>query len=54
MTIVIYDYKEDRNDVVLKEVQSIKDIDKDYLAVFFECGEYTSIAKDEYNHIKIM
>lgn len=54
MTIVIYDYKEDRNDIVLKEVQSIKDLDERYLAVFFENGEYTSVAKNEYNYIKIM
>ena len=54
MTLVIYDYNEDRNDVILKEVQSIKDLDEHYLAVFFECGEYTSIAKNEYNYIKIM
>ena len=54
MNVVIYDYKEDKNDVVLKEVQSIKDIDKDYLVVFFECGEYKSIAKNDYNYIKII
>lgn len=54
MTIVIYDYKEDRNDIVLKEVHSIRELDNGYLVVFFECGEYKSIAKNEYNYIKIM
>lgn len=54
MTLVVYDYQKEGNDVIHKEVQHIKDLDEYYLVIFYENGEYTSIAKDDYSSIKIM
>lgn len=54
MNVIIYDYKEYDNTVVLKEVKQIVKNDEEHITIIFESGDYISYHIGDINYIKVM